>query len=81
MTELTKKAPDFAGFGQWIVDQWLDNIGLDLDGGDLETGLVRFGLILPAIYDPKKHGEMDTDPGDPIFVAHPATRPTTGQPQ
>ena len=39
------------------------------DGGNIQDLAIKHGLIVPAIYDPEKHGVgMESDPGDEIYI-------------
>ena len=43
--------------------------GLDINGGEAQDKAVELGLIVPTLYDPKKHGESaNCRPGDHWFV-------------
>jgi hypothetical protein len=56
-----------------------------VDGGDVQEAAIKYGLIVPAKYDPAKHGEnVEADVGDDIYefasaLSHPSP-PDGGKP-
>ncbi|NIN00462.1 MAG: hypothetical protein GTO24_20990 [candidate division Zixibacteria bacterium] len=40
----------------------------ELDGGTFQDWGEEFGLLVKENYDPERHGHIDADPGDPVFI-------------
>jgi hypothetical protein len=78
MGQVAQQRDQLARLAKWLFEAATSD-GCDVDGGDVQDQMVKLGFVVSVPYDPAVHGEIDSDPGDMVYVLAPEWKTMMGE--